>query len=97
MRASDGLRGLGLRTSKVVYQLGGIGLFLVDVVWKGFQPPLRFRRLLGEVFDVGVLSLAIVCLSGLTVGAVLGLQGYNTRTRWEPWWVSRWCASSARC
>jgi len=81
MRASDGLRGLGLRTSKVVYQLGGIGLFLVDVVWKGFQPPLRFRRLLGEVFDVGVLSLAIVCLSGLTVGAVLGLQGYNTLSR----------------
>ena len=33
------------------------------------------------LFDVGVLSLAIICLSGLTVGAVLGLQGYYNLSR----------------
>jgi phospholipid/cholesterol/gamma-HCH transport system permease protein len=42
---------------------------------------LRLRRFVNELFDVGVLSLAIVCLSGATVGAVLGLQGYTTLTR----------------
>jgi phospholipid/cholesterol/gamma-HCH transport system permease protein len=31
-------------------------------------------RLVREIYDTGVLSLPIVCLSGLTVGAVLGLQ-----------------------
>ena len=75
------LRGLGLRTTRSAYHLGGIALFVADVAWNAVHPPLRFRRLLGEIFDVGVLSLAIVCLSGLTVGAVLGLQGHNTLAR----------------
>jgi phospholipid/cholesterol/gamma-HCH transport system permease protein len=35
---------------------------------------LRLRRFVNELFDVGVLSLAIVCLSGATVGAVVGLS-----------------------
>jgi phospholipid/cholesterol/gamma-HCH transport system permease protein len=39
------------------------------------------RRLLSEIFDVGVLSLPIVCLAGLLVGAVLGLQSYATLSR----------------
>jgi phospholipid/cholesterol/gamma-HCH transport system permease protein len=75
------LRSLGLRTSRTVSHLGGIGVFVGDVLVSSARPPLRFRRLVGEIFDVGVLSLAIVCLSGLTVGAVLGLQGYNTLSR----------------
>jgi phospholipid/cholesterol/gamma-HCH transport system permease protein len=45
------------------------------------RKPYRLRRLVNEIFDSGVLSLAIVCLSGATVGAVLGLQGYNTLSR----------------
>ena len=34
-----------------------------------------------ELYGVGVLSLAIVCISGISVGMVLGLQGYNTLVR----------------
>jgi phospholipid/cholesterol/gamma-HCH transport system permease protein len=72
---------LGLRTLSLVGHLGRISLF---VGWVGvctLRPPYRLRRLVDEVFDVGVLSLAVVCLSGATVGAVLGLQGYNTLVR----------------
>ena len=75
------LRALGLRTVTTLGHLGGIALFVGDIGYHALRPPLRFRRLLGEVFDVGVLSLVIVCLSGITVGAVLGLQGYTTLSR----------------
>jgi phospholipid/cholesterol/gamma-HCH transport system permease protein len=45
------------------------------------RPPVRFGRYVDEVYKLGVLSLIIICLCGVTVGAVLGLQGYNTLVR----------------
>jgi phospholipid/cholesterol/gamma-HCH transport system permease protein len=38
----------------------------------------RFRLVIQQVYSVGVLSLVIIVVSGLFVGMVLGLQGYNT-------------------
>jgi phospholipid/cholesterol/gamma-HCH transport system permease protein len=38
----------------------------------------RFGLVIQQVFSVGVLSLVIIVVSGLFVGMVLGLQGYNT-------------------
>jgi phospholipid/cholesterol/gamma-HCH transport system permease protein len=72
---------LGFRTVSLVTHLGRIAAFIGSIGLQTVRPPWRFRRLVGEVFDVGVLSLAIVCLSGATVGAVLGLQGYTTLAR----------------
>jgi len=39
---------------------------------------LRPSLIIQQVFSVGVLSLVIILVSGLFVGMVLGLQGYNT-------------------
>ena len=39
---------------------------------------LRIRLVIQQVYSVGVLSLVIILVSGLFVGMVLGLQGYNT-------------------
>jgi phospholipid/cholesterol/gamma-HCH transport system permease protein len=39
---------------------------------------LRFSLVIQQVYSVGVLSLLIILVSGLFVGMVLGLQGYNT-------------------
>jgi phospholipid/cholesterol/gamma-HCH transport system permease protein len=72
---------LGLRTVRLVHHLGCIAIFVGEIFVCSVTPPLRFRRLVAAVFDAGVLSLAIVCLSGATVGAVLGLQGYTTLSR----------------
>ena len=36
------------------------------------------RLVVAQVYNVGVLSLVIILVSGLFVGMVLGLQGYNT-------------------
>ncbi len=45
------------------------------------RPPYRHRRLVGELHESGVRSLAIVCSSGIAVGMVLALQGYNSLAR----------------
>ncbi|MDX1410286.1 MAG: ABC transporter permease, partial [Saprospiraceae bacterium] len=39
---------------------------------------LRLQLLVQQVFSVGVLTLIIIIVSGVFVGMVLGLQGYNT-------------------
>jgi phospholipid/cholesterol/gamma-HCH transport system permease protein len=72
---------LGLRSLEFVRHLGCIAVFAGEILRNALKHPYRIRKLVGEIFDVGVLSLAIVCLSGLTVGAVLGLQGYTTLSR----------------
>ncbi|MFM7275342.1 MAG: lipid asymmetry maintenance ABC transporter permease subunit MlaE, partial [Gammaproteobacteria bacterium] len=46
--------------------------------------PAAFRRLpltIREIYFTGVLSLTIIVVSGLFVGMVLGLQGYDTLVR----------------
>ena len=75
------VRRVGFRTVSVVAAFGRIAVFTAEILRHLVTPPFRFRLLLGEVYDSGVLSLAIVLGSGLAVGAVLGLQGYNTLVR----------------
>lgn len=77
----NSLRDLGFRSLMLVWHLGRIGVFSGAIALNALRPPWRLRRFCDELFDVGVLSLAIVCLSGATVGAVLGLQGYTTLSR----------------
>lgn len=72
---------LGNRSLGVVAELGRIGVYVLGLARTAVTPPYRVRRLTTEIYDIGVLSLAIICLSGLTVGAVLGLQGYYNLAR----------------
>ena len=75
------IQDLGLRTVTLIAHLGRLAAFVAEIARNASRPPWRMRRFVDEVYDVGVLSLAIVCLSGATVGAVLGLQGYVTLSR----------------
>jgi phospholipid/cholesterol/gamma-HCH transport system permease protein len=75
------IQNLGLHSLRLVIGLGSFGVFAGRLLACLFTPPFRARRLLDEGFNIGVLSLLIVCVSGGAVGAVLGLQGYNTLTR----------------
>ena len=75
------IQDLGLRTVTLIAHLGRLTAFVAEIGRNAVRPPWRVQRLVDEVYDVGVLSLAIVCLSGATVGAVLGLQGYVTLSR----------------
>jgi phospholipid/cholesterol/gamma-HCH transport system permease protein len=72
---------LGFTSLNFVEQLGALASFTARILSCAVVPPFRVRRFVMEVYDVGVLSLSIVCLSGFAVGAVLGLQGYDTLVR----------------
>lgn len=59
-------------------RLGRGHLFLMYVLAGSPGMFLRYRLLLQQMFNVGVMSLLIIAVAGLFVGMVLGLQGYNT-------------------
>ena len=75
------VQALGFRTLMLVVHLGRLGLFVGRLARASLVGPSRIRRFVAEVFDAGVLSLPIVCLSGATVGAVLGFQSYVALSR----------------
>lgn len=77
----DSVARLGRRSIGFVAELGRLAAFTVEVINRTRTRPFRFRRIVVETYNVGVLSLAIICVSGLAVGMVLGLQGYNTLVR----------------
>ena len=58
-------------------RLGRANILLVHIV-SGIPGMLtRLPLVIQQIFSVGVLSLLIIIVSGLFVGMVLGLQGYN--------------------
>ncbi len=59
-------------------RLGRANIFLVQVLMGLPGLIKRPRLILQQLYFVGVLSLLIIVVSGLFVGMVLALQGYNT-------------------
>ncbi len=77
-----GVRRLGSATLGALERLGFATRFFAAVVW---HSPAAFRRLqltLREIYFAGVLSLVIILVSGLFVGMVLALQGYEVLSRY---------------
>jgi phospholipid/cholesterol/gamma-HCH transport system permease protein len=72
---------LGAAVIRFIVHLGRITIFAVYILRAALTPPNRIRVFISEVFNLGVLSLVIICVCGLAVGMVLGLQGYNTLVR----------------
>ncbi len=72
---------LGFTVVRFVDQLGKMTAFSLQILLSLVTPPIRIRRFVDETFKLGVLSLVIICVSGLAVGMVLSLQGYNTLAR----------------
>lgn len=61
--------------------LGRASLFLYDVISGAWRLVRRPELVVQQIYAVGVLTLLIILVSGLFVGMVLGLQGYNTLSR----------------
>ena len=72
---------LGWAVLRFVADLGALGIFTLQVIRAALLPPWRIRLFVDELHKLGVLSLVIICVCGLAVGMVLGLQGYNTLVR----------------
>lgn len=72
------LRLFGGQTLMALARLGRGHLFLLRVVLGIPGLLLRPGLVIAQIYSAGVLSLLIIVVSGLFVGMVLGLQGYNT-------------------
>ena len=75
------IRDLGAKSSQRLEGLGRVGNFGLALLGSLPKPPTRFGFFVRALYDAGVLSVALICLSGFTVGMVLGLQLYTTLTR----------------
>jgi len=75
------IEALGRFVLRFVDELGRLAGFAVSIARALLTPPIRLRAFVDELFKLGVLSLVIICVSGLAVGMVLSLQGYNTLVR----------------
>jgi len=65
-----------------VWRAGSMARFFGLVLASSGTSFHRFRLVMREVYFTGVLSLIIIIVSGLFVGMVLGLQGYQTLQRY---------------
>jgi phospholipid/cholesterol/gamma-HCH transport system permease protein len=72
------IRHLGRASLGALERLGRASVFLARTLGHTPSLVLRFGLVIHQVYAVGVLSLIIIVVSGLFVGMVLGLQGYNT-------------------
>lgn len=71
------IRRLGESALAKLQAIGSAGVFIWQTLFVLPQSGMAFSLLIRQLYAVGVLSLAIVMVSGLFIGLVLGLQGYN--------------------
>ncbi len=72
------LQKIGQQVLNSLERLGRAQLFLSQILARLPSLLWRPKLIVAQVYSVGVLSLTIISVSGLFVGMVLGLQGYNT-------------------
>ncbi len=72
---------LGKITIEIVGSIGRAGILLLQSI---FILPKSFRAinlLIAQLYNIGVISLIIIMVSGLFIGMVLSLQGYTILTK----------------
>ena len=69
---------LGHRVVDGIWRLGFASRFFALILFNSGPSFRRFRLVIQEIYFAGVMSLLIILVSGLFVGMVLGMQGYET-------------------
>jgi phospholipid/cholesterol/gamma-HCH transport system permease protein len=81
-RRRDYVRRVGHPMVNAIWRIGyAARFFMVTLAYSGTSFR-RFRLTIREMYFTGVQSLVIILVSGLFVGMVLGLQGYDTLQRY---------------
>ena len=81
-RLLAGIEALGAWINDAVARAGFASRFFRVMVAQSLQCILRPRLVMREIYFAGFLSLVIISVSGLFVGMVLGLQGYDILVRY---------------
>jgi len=76
------IRQIGAMTINGIWRLGFASRFMWLLLKNSGQSLTRVHLTIREIYFSGVLSLLIILVSGLFVGLVLGLQGYETLQRY---------------
>jgi phospholipid/cholesterol/gamma-HCH transport system permease protein len=79
---TNALRHLGAGVVERVWRLGSATRFFAAILLNSGTALRRYPLTLREIWFAGVLSLVIILVSGLFVGLVLGMQGYEILTRY---------------
>jgi phospholipid/cholesterol/gamma-HCH transport system permease protein len=77
-RSAISIRSIGHNTIESVWRLGYATRFIGLTLASSGTSLRRPRLIVRELYYTGVLSIIIIVVSGLFVGMVLGLQGYET-------------------
>jgi phospholipid/cholesterol/gamma-HCH transport system permease protein len=81
-RVAGLLSQLGAQVTGMIWRLGFATRFFILVLKHSGTSFRRFHLTVREMYFSGVQSLIIIVVSGLFVGMVLGLQGYDTLVRY---------------
>lgn len=73
-----GVRKLGAQGVEAIWRAGAMARFFWLVLLHSGTSFRRFSLTIREIYFSGVMSLVIIMVSGLFVGMVLGLQGFET-------------------
>lgn len=76
------LRRIGSATAEAFTRLGFVSRFFVAIIAHSGASLRRLPLTIREIYFAGVLSLIIIIVSGMFVGMVLGLQGYEVLERY---------------
>lgn len=74
-------REIGRSLKESLEKLGAMSLFLLRILARLPRALPRVELIVQQVYNSGALSLVIIMLSGLFVGMVLGLQGFQLLER----------------
>jgi phospholipid/cholesterol/gamma-HCH transport system permease protein len=75
------LEKFGAGALSLLIYIGRLGIFLGQAMGLIFVPPLKTGRVLRQLHFIGARSILVIALTGLFTGMVLGLQGYDTLSR----------------
>ena len=74
----NAIRSLGGRGINTLWRGGAMARFFMLILANSGMSFRRFRLTIREIYFAGVMSLVIIMVSGLFIGMVLGLQGFET-------------------
>ncbi len=78
---AERIESLGAAMIAAIDSLGAVVTFLGAAIFYIFAPPYKFRLAIRQIREIGADSMFLIVLIGASIGAVLGLQGVNTLTR----------------
>lgn len=81
-RIQNAISRIGARGINAVWRAGVMARFFWLVLRQTPTSFLRFSLIIREIYFTGVLSLIIIIVSGLFVGMVIALQGYETLVKY---------------